>query len=56
VLKDGRQDAAARGRADIAPIFAALADSYERQARLDEQSREFLAMPTRGGTAEPEAT
>jgi hypothetical protein len=42
VLKAGRRDAAARG-GDVAPIFTALAESYKRQARLSEQSRELLA-------------
>ena len=44
-LKAGRRDAVARGAADVSPIFTALADSYKRQARLSEQSREFLQTP-----------
>jgi hypothetical protein len=42
VLKAGRRDAAARGSGSLAPIFTALAESYKRQARLSEQSRELL--------------
>jgi hypothetical protein len=55
VLKAGRKDAAARGYAGVATIFTALADSYKRQARLNEQARDLLAMPPREAT-EPEAT
>jgi hypothetical protein len=45
-LKAGRKDAAARG-AGVSPIFTALADSYKRQARLSERSREFMETSTR---------
>jgi hypothetical protein len=38
-LKAGRKDAAARGAAYVAPIFMALAGSYKRQARLNDQAR-----------------
>jgi ABC-type phosphate transport system substrate-binding protein len=55
VLEAGRKDAIARGSTDVAPIFAALADSYERQARMSEQSRELLEMPRRKPESEPEA-
>jgi len=51
----GRKDAIARGSTDVAQIFAALADSYERQARMSEQSRELLEMPRRKPEPELEA-
>lgn len=58
VLKAGRNDAAARGVADVSPIFTALADSYERQARLSEQTRDLLETPagreSNGRASEPE--
>ena len=45
-LKAGRKDAAVRGAAGVSPIFTALADSYKRQARLRERSREFMETPS----------
>ena len=45
-LEAGRKDAAARGAADVSSFFTALADSYERRARLSEQTRDLLETPT----------